>query len=483
MMMRKQIKIGYQGIAGSNSEAASAGFAVTQGMKNVEYVPLVSSKNVVAALMAGEIDYGVMASRNHIAGLVRETEDALTGISYHLAAALCLPIHHCLFVKDPSVTRPAVIASHPQALAQCKETLGREFPDAERMEIEDTAIGARYLSDGTLPANTGVLCRREAGEAFGLHLLRENLEDDPTNATDFIIIEKEERKKEEKKLVVVAGLGLIGGSMAKALKAYSDCTVYGWNRTASIAEAALREGAIDGIADDEILSKCDLLLPALFPQATIDFLRRVIPTMKPGAGVVDLVGVKSSVIQAVEPLALARGIRFTGGHPMAGLAKAGYERATADLYQGASMILVPTRATEEGDIAELTRLFEQIGFGMVKVCDSETHDKMIAHTSQLAHVVSVNYVKSPVSANYVGYTGGSYKDMTRIACLNEKVWKELFILNRAALLPEIDGLIAHIAQVRDAIAAEDMDTLERLLREGREAKEEIDRSNPKQPSE
>lgn len=483
MNMKKKIKIGYQGIAGSNSEAASAGFAVTQGMKNVEYVPLVSSKNVVTSLMAGEIDYGVMASRNHIAGYVHETEEALTGISYHLAAALCLPIHHCLFVKDPSVTHPAVIASHPQALAQCQNTLAQDFADAEQMEIEDTAIGAQYLAEGTLPSNVGILCRRNAGEAFGLYLLRENLEDDPTNATDFIIIEKEERKKTEKKIAVVAGLGLIGGSMAKALKEYSDYIVYGWNRTTSIAEAALREGAIDGIADENVIAKCDLLIPALFPQATIDYLSRVIPTMKPGAQVVDLVGVKGSIIQAVEPIALKHGIRFTGGHPMAGLAKAGYERAFADLYQGANMILVPTKATAEGDIAELTQLFEQIGFGMVRVCDSDQHDKMIAHTSQLAHVVSVNYVKSPVSANYVGYTGGSYKDMTRIARLNEMVWKELFILNRNALLPEIDGLINHITQVRDAIAEEDMDTLEQLLREGREAKEEIDRCNPKSPSE
>ena len=220
--MKKKIRIGYQGIEGSNSEAASAGFAVTQEMKNVEYVPLVSSQRVVDMLVAGDIDYGVMASRNHIAGYVQETEAARTGVSYHLTAALTLPIHHCLFVKDPTVTNPTIIASHPQALAQCKETLAQEFADAELMEIEDTAIGARYLSDGTLPSNVGVLCRRNAGEAFGLYLLQENLEDDPTNATDFIIIEKEVRKKAAKKIAVVAGLGLIGGSMAKALKEYSD---------------------------------------------------------------------------------------------------------------------------------------------------------------------------------------------------------------------------------------------------------------------
>lgn len=479
--MGKKIRIGYQGVVGSNSEAASAGFAVTQGMTDVEYVPLVSSRGVVDALKAGEIDYGVMASRNHIAGIVRETEEALTGFSYHLVAALCLPIHHCLFVKDASVTAPRTIASHPQALAQCRGTLARDFAAAALEEIEDTAIGARYLSDGTLDPSTGVLCRRNAGEAFGLHLLRENLEDDPTNATDFVIIETEARKEETKKTVIVAGLGLIGGSMAKAFKEFSGYRVYGWNRTTAIAEAAVREGAIDGIATDEIIAECDLLIPALFPLATIDFLRKYIPTMKKGAQVVDLVGVKSAIIEAVEPVALAHGIRFTGGHPMAGLAKSGYERAFAGLYQGASMILVPTKATAENDLKELTALFRKIGFGMVKICDAEMHDRMIAHTSQLAHVVSNNYVKSPVSVNYVGYTGGSYKDMTRIACLNEMVWKELFALNRKALLPEVDRLLGHMTELRDTIAAGDMDRMEILLREGRKAKEIIDSCNPDQP--
>lgn len=284
------------------------------------------------------------------------------------------------------------------------------------------------------------------------------------------------------KLIVIAGLGLEGGSMAKALKKYTDHTVYGWNRTASVAEKALADGAIDGIADDEILAKCDLLIPVLYPQATIDYLLRVIPRLKRGAQVVDLVGVKTAVVEAVTPAALAHGIRYTGGHPMAGLAKAGYERSFPELYRGASMILVPTAATGEGDIEELSILFQQAGFLRIKICDPQTHDRMIAHTSQLAHVVSNCYVKSPVSHQYVGFTGGSYKDMTRIACLNEKVWEELFLLNREALLEEMDQLLASIGQVREAISANDLDRLDELLRQGREAKERIDALNPDQPS-
>ena len=146
------------------------------------------------------------------------------------------------------------------------------------------------------------------------------------------------------------------------------------------------------------------------------------------------------------------------------------------------MILVPTAATLPGDIDELGSFFRSVGFGRITVAGCEVQDHMIAHTSQLAHIVSNSYVKSPVSTNYVGFSGGSYKDMTRIACLDERVWKELFIWNRDALLPEIDDLMRNISQLRDAIEREDYDTLEKLLRAGREAKERIDAANPDQPS-
>lgn len=280
-----------------------------------------------------------------------------------------------------------------------------------------------------------------------------------------------------KKIAIVAGLGLIGGSMAKALKQYSDYQVYGWNRTYSVSEQALAEEAIDGIAGDKEFSQCDLLIPSLYPCATVQFLLDVIPKMKKGAQIVDLVGIKTALIDAVENCALEHGIRFTGGHPMAGLAKAGFERSFADLFQGTNMILVPTKATAESDLEMLSDLFRQIGFGNIKICDKQTHDRMIAHTSQLAHIVSNSYVKSPASIGYVGYTGGSYKDMTRIACLNEKVWKELFILNKEALIPEIDRLIKHMTELRDAIDSENAEQLEAYLREGREAKELIDETN------
>ena len=473
------MRIAYQGIPGSNSEAIAAVFALNLDIPSPQYLPAVHSAGVIQMLRDGKADYGVMATRNLIAGEVAETKAALDQFPHRILDAQWLPIHHCLFVKHPGV-RIERIASHIQALGQCRKTLAKRYPDIPLQEVEDTAIAARYLAEGKLPDTTGVLCRKNAGEQFGLTLVSENLEDDSRNMTEFILIQPVHQLS---KTIIVAGLGLIGGSMAKAIKKHTDCRVLGWNRTRSVAEQALREGAIDGIAEDADFATCNMLIPVLYPDSTMAFLKEKIPQMQKGAMVVDLVGVKSRYAQEIGPLAKSCGIRYTGGHPMAGLAKAGYERSFAEMYAGANMILVPTVATEPGDLEELTSFFHNIGFGVVKVCSGEIHDRMIAHTSQLAHIVSNSYVKSPVSANYSGFTGGSYKDMTRIACLNENVWTELFLWNREALLPEIDDLITNISKLRNAIEAKDAQKLKQLLREGREAKERIDASNPDQPSE
>lgn len=276
-----------------------------------------------------------------------------------------------------------------------------------------------------------------------------------------------------KKTVVIAGLGLMGGSMAMAFQEHTDWTVYGWNRTRAVAEKALEQGVIDGIADEETIARCDLLIPVLYPAATIDFLKRVIPTMKPGARIVDLVGVKTSVIDVLEPVALAAGVHYTGGHPMAGKEVAGFDNADADLYRGASMILVPTASTADGDIEWLSGLFIQLGFGMVKLCDKYEHDRMIAHTSQLCHVVSNCYVKSPSSPNHKGFSAGSYRDMIRVAGVNEVLWTDLFLANRDALLGELDIFIGDLLKVRKALADSDEEEMKRLLKEGRLIREKI----------
>ena len=274
--------------------------------------------------------------------------------------------------------------------------------------------------------------------------------------------------------VVIVGLGLMGGSMAKAIHARTDCKVYGWNRTRSVAEKAVAEGTLDGVADDAALAAADLVIVGLYPQSTIDWMTEYLPRLHPGCLVVDMVGVKRAVVEQATPLALANGVHFIGGHPMAGREFSGYAYATADLFENASMILVQTESSPLWAVDEVDGFFSRLGFGRVVRCSAEQHDNMIAYTSQLCHVVSSAFIKSPEALKHNGYSAGSYKDLTRVAWLNPQMWAELFLENRDNVLFELDYYIDSLKQYQQAIRDKDMDKLVQLLDEGKKRKEEVD---------
>lgn len=276
-----------------------------------------------------------------------------------------------------------------------------------------------------------------------------------------------------KKTVTIVGLGLMGGSMAMAIHKKTDCAVYGWNRTAAVAQKALDEGVLDGIADDAILAETDLLIVSLYPESTVEYILEKLPVLKEGCLIVDLVGIKQYLIDRLEKPCHDAGVHYIGGHPMAGREFSGYAFAAAELYEGASMILVPTESSPLWAVDELDGFFRQLGFGTVVRCPAAQHDRMIAFTSQLAHVVSSAYIKSPEAVRHNGFSAGSYKDLTRVAKLNEVMWTELFLRNRGPLVNEIDEIIKHLTEYRDAIANGEEDELRRLLKEGREIKESI----------
>lgn len=185
--------IGYQGIEGSNSQQCSVDMAENLSMNVSKFIPLIHSKGVVEALKNKDINYGVMAIKNSVAGEVIETANALKKLNFKIIDTNTLPIHHCLFVKNNLISLNNIqkISSHIQALKQCKSNLSKLLPNAQWIEVEDTAIAAKFLSDGTLSDDTAILCRKNAGENFGLHLIKENIEDDKNNFTDFIMIELE----------------------------------------------------------------------------------------------------------------------------------------------------------------------------------------------------------------------------------------------------------------------------------------------------
>lgn len=273
--------------------------------------------------------------------------------------------------------------------------------------------------------------------------------------------------------VGICGLGLIGGSMAKAYKEAGH-TVLAYDLDKSTLGYAALNGIIDGELNPSAVKSCELIFIALYPEATIKYLKDIAPIISKDTIVIDLCGTKLTVCECGFALAEQYGFTFVGGHPMAGKQFSGIKYSKANLFKGAPMVIVPPRFD---DIAFLNRIKDMLspaGFGKLSVTTAEQHDKMIAFTSQLAHVVSNAYVKSPTAKNHKGFSAGSYKDMTRVAWLNENMWTELFIENKEPLLFELEQIIASLTEYKTAIENDDADTLRALLRDGRVAKEEID---------
>ncbi len=271
--------------------------------------------------------------------------------------------------------------------------------------------------------------------------------------------------------IVIVGLGLIGGSMALALRRTGIHRLLGIDRDPAVLAAALERGAVDEAGGPELLEQADLLILALAPQACEDFLREYADRLQPGTVVTDVCGVKRSVSAALAPLCEARGLLFVGGHPMAGKEKSGFANADPELFQGASYLLTPTEATDPRALEQLKALAKELGCARLTVTTPERHDRMIAFTSQLPHVLAGAYVKSPCCPYHAGFSAGSYRDVSRVAAVDEALWSELFLRNADDLCTEIDTLIENLTACRDAVAAGDRVRLTAVLRRGREIKE------------
>ena len=271
----------------------------------------------------------------------------------------------------------------------------------------------------------------------------------------------------------VVGLGLIGGSFVKAYHAAGH-RVLAWNRSPDILEFAMLSGEADGKLDRETARDCDLILLCVYPEAAIAWLREMAPFIGEKPLVIDCCGTKRVVCAACFPLAEEYGFTYLGGHPMAGTQFSGYKYARANLYHGAPFVLVPPRFDDIELLSRAKELLAPAGFGRFSVTTAEKHDESIAFTSQLAHVVSNAYIKSPTAQGHKGFSAGSYKDMTRVAWLNPAMWTELFLENRDYLLQELDQIIGSLGEYRDALDRRDGAELERLLEEGRRRKEEVD---------
>ena len=273
--------------------------------------------------------------------------------------------------------------------------------------------------------------------------------------------------------VGILGLGLIGGSLARAY-ALEGHTVYAAEKDETILSFAMLAGAVHGRLEEKTISLCDLILLAIYPGGSAAWLEENGASIAPSTLVLDCCGIKEEVCRRCFPVAEKYGFSFVGGHPMAGSQFSGFKYSRADLFQGAPMVLVPPVFDDIRLLDRVKSILAPCRFGSFSVTTAQDHDRMIAFTSQMPHILSNAFIKSPTALEHKGFSAGSYRDLTRVAWLNAGMWAELFLENKNNLLAELDGYIGHLTQYRDALALDDRPRLERLLEEGTKRKEEVD---------
>ena len=273
--------------------------------------------------------------------------------------------------------------------------------------------------------------------------------------------------------VGILGLGLIGGSLARAY-AIEGHTVYATQRNENMLSFAMLAGAVHGKLDDQTIPECDLILLAIYPGGSASWLEQNAHLISKDALVIDCCGIKREICRRCFPLAEQYGFTFVGGHPMAGSQVSGFTSSRATLFQGQPMVLVPPRFDDMELLDRCKTALAPCEFGTFSVTTAEEHDKMIAFTSQMPHILSNAFIKSPTAGSHKGFSAGSYKDLTRVAWLNAPMWAELFLENKDNTLFELDTYIRNLTAYRDALANEDLETLTALLEEGKRRKEEVD---------
>lgn len=273
--------------------------------------------------------------------------------------------------------------------------------------------------------------------------------------------------------VGILGLGLIGGSLARAY-ALEGHSVYAAEQDESMLSFAMLAGAVHGKLDGETVSQCNLILLAIYPDGSASWLEKNAHLVSPEALVMDCCGIKQEICRRCFPLAKQFGFTFVGGHPMAGSQFSGFKYSRADLFEGAPMVLVPPVFDNMQLLDRVRKALEPCHFGSFSVTTAEGHDKMIAFTSQMPHILSNAFIKSPTALNHKGFSAGSYKDLTRVAWLNPQMWAELFLENKENILFELNYYIESLKAYSEAITADDMDKLVCLLDEGKKRKEQVD---------
>ncbi|MCR4926196.1 MAG: prephenate dehydrogenase [Clostridiales bacterium] len=272
--------------------------------------------------------------------------------------------------------------------------------------------------------------------------------------------------------IAVIGLGLIGGSLCKSIKKNTSYTVMGFDINPKSVKKALEQEAIDIEMELDDLEKADITIVALYPEQTVDFIKNNPDKFKKGSIVTDTCGIKEYIVESVTDILAEKSVTFIGAHPMAGREFSGFDYSVDNLFEKASFIITPTKKTPMKKLEQLEDFALAAGFFKVVLSSPQEHDKVIAFTSQLAHIVSNAYVKSPSLKNESGFSAGSFLDLTRVARLNEEMWSDLFLLNKKPLEEEIETIIKHLEEYNKALKENNKEELKKLLRIGRQLKEQ-----------
>ena len=273
--------------------------------------------------------------------------------------------------------------------------------------------------------------------------------------------------------VGILGLGLIGGSLARVY-AMAGHTVYAAEKDEDMLAFAMLSGAVHGKLDEGIIPECDLILLAIYPDGSASWLEEYAHLVTKNTLVMDCCGIKEEICRRCFPLAEQYGFTFVGGHPMAGTQFSGFKYSRATLFNGAPMVLVPPRYDDIELLDRVKTALAPCGFGSFSVTTAQEHDRLIAFTSQMPHIMSNAFIKSPTAASHKGFSAGSYKDLTRVAWLNAPMWAELCMENRENMLFELDSYIKNLQAYQTALENRDLDALTVLLEEGKRRKEEVD---------
>ncbi len=274
-------------------------------------------------------------------------------------------------------------------------------------------------------------------------------------------------------IVGILGLGLIGGSLARAY-AKAAHTVLACEKDESMLSFAQLAGVCHGALNAQTIPTCDLILLCIYSDGSAKWLEENGHLIQKNALVIDCCGIKKAICDRCFPVARKYGFTFVGGHPMAGSHNSGFKYSRSNLFQGAPMVLVPPRYDDMQLLEQCKEALAPCKFGSFSVTTAEEHDRMIAFTSQMPHIISNAFIKSPTALSHKGFSAGSYKDLTRVAWLNPQMWAELFLSNQENVLRELDRYMHSLGAYREAIANHDEEKLIELLNEGRLRKEEVD---------